>query len=85
MAMMGLCFLKWNRRLQGALFAGKLSTFVIYVGMLILFVFPKLQMIYVDLLFIIMLIVLLNSLYAYHKEYQKMRLQVNKASFPNKD
>ena len=85
MAIMGLYFLKWNRRLQGALFAGKLSTFVIYVGMLILFVFPKLQMIYVNLLFIIMLIVLLNSLYSYHKEYQKMRLQVNKASFPNKD
>lgn len=68
----GLIGLSKNIKLSGAKWYGKVATAVIYVGMLLLLLFPELPTLWVRVIFAVITYGLLQSFILYAVEYRKM-------------
>lgn len=73
MGIMGLIFLKKGKMLNGAMWFGKVCTAVLFVGMLILFLFPALPVIFVNGIIVVMMVVMAITLYMYVPVFRKMK------------
>ncbi len=65
MAIMGIILIKKGEHITGALWCGKVCTTILFIGMLILFLFPNLSTTFVHLLICIMAISMMYSLCRY--------------------
>lgn len=70
---MGLIFLKKGKMLDGAMWFGKICTAVLFVGMLVLFLFPGLSEVRVNGMIIIMMVVMAVTLCMYVPVFKKMK------------
>lgn len=68
----GLIELSKNIKLSGAKWYGKVATAVIYVGMILLLLFPELPTLWVRVIFAVITYGLLQSFILYAVEYRKM-------------
>lgn len=68
----GLIGLSKNVKLSGAKWYGKVATAVIYVGMILLLLFPELPTLWVRVIFAVITYGLLQSFVLYAVEYRKM-------------
>ncbi|EGP4985867.1 MULTISPECIES: CDP-alcohol phosphatidyltransferase family protein [Enterococcus] len=68
----GLIGLSKNIKLSGAKWYGKVATAVIYVGMILLLLFPELPMLWVRVIFAVITYGFLQSFVLYAVEYRKM-------------
>lgn len=68
----GLIGLSKNIKLSGAKWYGKVATAVIYVGMILLLLFPELPTLWVRVIFVVITYGLLQSFVLYAVEYRKM-------------
>lgn len=68
----GLIGLSKNIKLSGAKWYGKVATAVIYVGMILLLLFPELPTLWVRVIFAVIAYGLLQSFVLYAVEYRKM-------------
>lgn len=68
----GLIGLSKNIKLSGAKWYGKVATAVIYVGMILLLLFPELPTLWVRVIFAVITYGLLQSFILYAVEYRKM-------------
>lgn len=68
----GLIGLSKNIKLSGAKWYGKVATAVIYVGMILLLLFPELPTLWVRVIFAVITYGLLQSFVLYAVEYRKM-------------
>lgn len=73
MGIMGLIFLKKGKMLDGAMWFGKICTAVLFVGMLVLFLFPGLSEVWVNGMIIIMMAVMAVTLCMYIPVFKKMK------------
>jgi len=73
MGIMGLIFLKKGKMLDGAMWFGKVCTAVLFVGLLVLFLFPYLPVAFVNGLILFMMAIMLITLLLYIPEFRKMR------------
>ena len=73
MGIMGIRFLKKGKMLDGAMWFGKVCTATLFVGLVVLLVFYKMSLIYVNLIIVIMMIVMAATLTMYIPEFRKMR------------
>lgn len=73
MGIMGLIFLKKGKMLDGAMWFGKICTAVLFVGMLVLFLFPGLSEVWVNGMIIIMMVVMAVTLCMYVPVLKKMK------------
>ena len=73
MGIMGLIFLKKGKMLDGAMWFGKICTAVLFVGMLVLFLFPGLSEVWVNGMIIIMMVVMAVTLCMYVPVFKKMK------------
>lgn len=65
MAIMGIILIKKGEQITGALWCGKICTAILFMGMLVLFLFPNLSTVYVHLLIRIMAISMMYTLCRY--------------------
>lgn len=72
MAVMGLIFLRKGRMIDGAMWFGKVCTATLFVGMLVMFLFPNVDITVCDTLIGIMMIVMLVTLVKYVILYTRM-------------
>lgn len=79
MAIMGLLFLKKGRMIDGAMWYGKVCTASLFVVLLVLFLFPTLDITVVDTLIGLMMIVMLYTLIKYVSLYRHMWREVREA------
>ena len=70
---MGLIFLKKGKMLNGAMWFGKVCTAVLFVGMLILFLFPSLSMSVVNGIIVVMMVVMAAALCMYIPVFRRMK------------
>lgn len=73
MGIMGLIFLKKGKMLNGAMWFGKVCTAVLFVGMLILFLFPSLSMSVVNGIIVVMMVVMAAALCMYIPVFRRMK------------
>ncbi len=73
MAMMGLKFLKVGKKLDGAMWFGKVCTATLFVGMVILFFFFRMTPAWANILIAIMMAVMVFTLCKYVPVFQKMK------------
>ena len=73
MAMMGLKFLKVGKKLDGAMWFGKVCTATLFVGMVILFFFFRMTPAWANTLIAIMMAVMVFTLCKYVPVFQKMK------------
>ena len=73
MGIMGLIFLKKGKMLDGAMWFGKVCTAVLFVGMLILFLFPALPAGFVNGIIVVMMAVMAITLCMYIPVFRKMK------------
>ena len=73
MGIMGLLFLKKGKMLDGAMWFGKVCTAVLFVGLLLLFVFPHLSPSLVNGLILLMMAVMVFALLMYIPVFNHMR------------
>ena len=79
MAVMGAIFLKKGRMIDGAMWFGKVCTATLFVGLLVLFLFPGLDITVVDTVIGLMMIVMLYTLIKYVILYRRMWREVREA------
>lgn len=72
MAIMGIKYLRKGQMLNGAQWCGKVSTTVLFVCMLIMFLFPELPAVAVDGMVLVMIAFLGNTFYRYAMIYRKL-------------
>lgn len=72
MAIMGIKYLRKGQMLNGAQWCGKVSTTVLFVCMLIMFLFPELPTVAVNGMVIVMIGFLGNTFYRYAMIYHKL-------------
>ena len=72
MAIMGIKYLRKGQMLNGAQWCGKVSTTVLFVCMLIMFLCPELPAVAVDGMVIVMIAFLGNTFYRYAMIYRKL-------------
>ena len=72
MAVMGVIFLKKGRMIDGAMWFGKVCTATLFVGMLVLFLFPGFDITVADTLIGFMMIVMLVTFVKYIILYTRM-------------
>ena len=72
MAVMGAVFLKKGRMIDGAMWFGKVCTATLFVGLMVLFLFPMLDITVVDTMIGVMMLVMLYTLIKYVCLYRRM-------------
>ena len=72
MAVMGIKYLKKGTMLNGALWWGKICTAMLFVGLLVLFLFPNLSTVWVNTIIIVLMAVMLITFILYIKEYSRI-------------
>ena len=60
---MGIIFLRKGKMLNGAMWFGKVCTALLFVGLLVLFLFPTLPEMFVNILIAVMMIVMAVTLF----------------------
>ena len=73
MLIMGVKFLKKGKMLDGACWFGKVCTAVLFVGLMILFLFPYCSATFSNSLILIMMAVMVLTLVMYIPEFKKMK------------
>ena len=73
MAVMGAVLLKKGKKLNGAMWFGKVCTAVLFAGLLVLFLFPHLPLIWVNSLILGMMAVMIFTLLNYIPIFRQMR------------
>lgn len=73
MGIMGIIFLRKGKMLNGAMWFGKVCTALLFVGLLVLFLFPTLPEIFVNILIAVMMIVMAVTLFLYIPVFRKMK------------
>lgn len=76
MAVMGIIFLKKGTMLNGAKWFGKICTASLFVGLMVLFLFPYLPTLAVNSIIIVLMILMTITLLMYIPEFKKMHKQV---------
>lgn len=71
MAYMGVKFLRKGKMLSGASMCGKVATTVLFIGMLILFVVPEIDINLANILILIMFVFLSYAFYGYYRIYER--------------
>ena len=79
MAIMGIKFLKKGRMLDGAMWFGKVCTAMLFVGLLVLFLFPFMPVALADSIILIMMLFMVVALCMYVPVFRKMRDECRKA------
>lgn len=77
MGIMGLIFLRKGKMLDGAMWFGKVCTAVLFIGLLLLFVFPHLSSSLVNGLILLMMAVMVFTLLMYIPVFNRMRKETN--------
>lgn len=72
MGLMGLKYLKKGRKLDGAMWYGKVCTALLFVGLLALFLFPELPPAAVNVMIGVMMAVMLFTLCMYVPVFRRM-------------
>ena len=72
MAIAGMLMLRQHKKLDGAMWYGKVSTFVFYVVMIILLLWPMIPISYANILIVICSVFLTHSFIMYAVLYYKM-------------
>lgn len=72
MAVMGCLFLRKGKMIDGAMWFGKVCTATLFVGLMVLFLFPGLDITVVDTLIGVMMVVMLYTLIKYVALYRRM-------------
>ena len=72
MAIMGIKYLKKGKMMNGAMWYGKICTAFVFIGMCVLFFFPKLSLIAVNIILTVLMVIMIFTLLAYIKFYNKM-------------
>lgn len=72
MAIAGLYMLHYHQKMDGAMWYGKVSTFMFYVAMIVLLLWPMIPMMYANVLIIVCSLFLLFSFVMYAIFYYKM-------------
>ena len=75
MGIMGIRFLRKDQMLDGAQWFGKVCTAVLFVGLMILFLFPTLPLTVVNTLIALMMLVMVVTLALYVPVFRRMRQQ----------
>lgn len=75
MGIMGIRFLRKDQMLDGAQWFGKVCTAVLFVGLMILFLFPTLPLTVVNTLIALMMLVMVVTLGLYVPVFRRMRQQ----------
>ena len=70
---MGIIFLRKGKMLNGAMWFGKVCTALLFVGLLVLFLFPTLPEMFVNILIAVMMIVMAVTLFLYIPVFRKMK------------
>lgn len=73
MAIMGLHYIKKGTMLNGAMWFGKVCTTFLFVGLLVLFLFPNLKSAVVNGIIIFLMVIMLITFILYIYEYAKIR------------
>lgn len=73
MALMGLKFLKVGKKLDGAMWFGKVCTATLFVGMVVLFFFFRMPSVWANILIVGMMAVMAFTLCKYVPVFRKMR------------
>lgn len=73
MGIMGILFLRKGKMLDGAMWFGKVCTALLFVGLLVLFLFPALPEIFVNTLIAVMMTVMAVTLFLYVPVFRKMK------------
>lgn len=73
MAVMGAVLLKKGKKLNGAMWFGKVCTAVLFAGLLVLFLFPHLPLFWVNSLILVMMAVMTFTLLNYIPVFRQMR------------
>lgn len=76
MAVMGIIFLKKGTMLNGAKWFGKICTASLFVGLMVLFLFPYLPTLAVNSIIIVLMVLMTITLLMYIPEFKKMHKQV---------
>lgn len=79
MGIMGLIFLRKGKMLDGAMWFGKVCTATLFVGLLILFLFPYLSAVMANSLIVLMMAVMTFTLCMYIPVFNRMRRDDKKA------
>ena len=80
MGVMGLIFLRKGKMLDGAMWFGKVCTAVLFIGLLLLFLFPNLPFKIVNALILLMMAVMLFALLMYLPVFHHMRKETSEKS-----
>ena len=72
MGIMGIYFLKRGRMLNGAKWYGKICTSALFVGLMVLFLFPMIPELWVNILIVVLMLIMLATLIMYIPEFKKM-------------
>ena len=73
MGIMGLIFLRKGKMLNGAMWFGKVCTAILFAGLFVLFLFPKIPMVFVNGIIFGMMIVMGITLCMYIPVFKKMK------------
>lgn len=73
MAYMGLHYLKKGTMLNGAMWFGKICTASLFVGLLVLFIFPNLSIVAVNSIIVFLMVIMLITFIMYIIEYGKIK------------
>ena len=73
MGIMGLHFLKKGLMLNGAMWFGKVCTASLFVGLMVLFLFPNLPIVWVNTIIIVLMVIMLITLCMYIPQFARMR------------
>lgn len=82
MAVMGILFLKKGTMLNGAKWFGKVCTAALFIGLLVLFLFPHLPSAAVSGIIIVLMVLMTVTLLLYIPEFKNMHSQLQSASSP---
>lgn len=73
MGIMGILFLRKGKMLDAAMWFGKVCTALLFAGLLVLFLFPALPEIFVNILIAVMMTVMAVTLFLYIPVFRKMK------------
>ena len=80
MAVMGAVLLKKGKKLNGAMWFGKVCTAVLFAGLLTLFLFPHLPLFWVNSLILVMMAVMIFALLNYIPVFRQMKQEADRQS-----
>lgn len=73
MGIMGLIFLQKGKKLNGAMWFGKVCTATLFIGLFVLFLFSQMPLVFVNTIIIVMMVVMLITLIMYVPVFKNMK------------